>query len=622
MAGVFISFRPEDSAATAAQIYERLSRSLGRDHVILSVDNLAHGADFASRLTARLGESDAVVVVIGKNWLTRTLHDPNDHVRIEIEAALERGIRVIPVLVDGAVMPRTEDLPDGLKNLTHRNGIAISRTRFDFDLERLTHALSGREEEDRRREAGEAERAARQEREEREAAAAADWAQELAEAEAQRRTNEGSRPNKVAEAERFARGKREKEASQGAKTSGIVGGVGGPFLGVAAALGGVGAALGNVGAAFASAAWAWRAVTAFGKAGKFGADMRGLDAKAIKKTTRRAGAKEAARPRPAELDAASRAPRGAINQDLSVDEMKDFASARRADALPDADRPRVRSEAVQSASAPEDMVECSVFGPPSAPPGKTILIQVFLHLANQAERASFLATTMDSSAKLKGAKSLDVRIKRGARVEIVFSADGLVVDEPVQSVVWRGEPAYCQILATIPAGTSGQSFFPVIRVSVDGKLVGPIKFRLSSDDTASQPTSEPLGDHAGPYRYAFVSYASTDREEVLKRVQMLEVLKTKFFQDILSLDPGDRWEKKLYENIDRCDLFLLFWSQAAKDSQWVLREAEYALAHQRTNNGQEPDLVPVVLEQNVPPPENLSAFHFNDPISYLISRKL
>jgi TIR domain len=116
-------------------------------------------------------------------------------------------------------------------------------------------------------------------------------------------------------------------------------------------------------------------------------------------------------------------------------------------------------------------------------------------------------------------------------------------------------------------------------------------------------------------------YASKDREEVLKRVQMLEILRTKFFQDILSLDPGDRWEKKLYENIDRCDLFLLFWSQAAKDSQWVLKEAEYALAHQQKNPGSEPDLVPVVLEQNVLPPPSLSAFHFNDRISYLISRK-
>jgi hypothetical protein len=162
---------------------------------------------------------------------------------------------------------------------------------------------------------------------------------------------------------------------------------------------------------------------------------------------------------------------------------------------------------------------------------------------------------------------------------------------------------------------------PVVRVSVDGKLLGRIAFSLSSDDAASRPTSEPLGDHSKIYKYAFVSYASKDREEVLKRVQMLEVLKTDFFQDILSLDPGDRWKKKLYENIDRCDLFLLFWSQAAKDSKWVMQEAEYALAHQEKSKGSEPDLVPVVLEQNVLPPASLSAFHFNDRIGYLIAEK-
>ena len=308
-----------------------------------------------------------------------------------------------------------------------------------------------------------------------------------------------------------------------------------------------------------------------------------------------------------------------VNPDLSVDKMKELASARRSAAPPETDHPHAGSGNAKSADSVKDSVECSVFGPPAAPPGGTVLIQVFLHLANQAEHASFLAGAMDASAKLKGTRSLDLAIKRGARVEIALSANGLVVDEPVQSVVWRGEPAFCQFLATIPAGTSGQSFFPVVRVSVDGKLVGAIKFRLSSDATASRPVSEPQGDHAGPYKYAFVSYATKDRKEVLKRLQMLEVMKTKFFQDILSIEAGDRWKKRLYQNIDRCDLFLLFWSQAAKDSEWVIKEAEYALAHQRENPHREPDLVPVVLEQNVPPPPSLSAFQFNDRIGYLIS---
>ena len=100
---------------------------------------------------------------------------------------------------------------------------------------------------------------------------------------------------------------------------------------------------------------------------------------------------------------------------------------------------------------------------------------------------------------------------------------------------------------------------------------------------------------------------------------MLEVMKTEFFQDLLSLSPGDRWQRELYKKIDQCDLFLLFWSKAAKDSEWVLREAEYALKRQQMDTLSEPDIVPVVLEENVPPPSSLAELHFNDRIHYLIS---
>ena len=105
-------------------------------------------------LSERVGRCDALIALIGKNWIAsadkdnrRRLDDPNDFVRIEIEAALERNVPVIPVLVDGATMPRGNDLPDGLKKLARRQGIEISHNRFDSDAERLTEALARIEEE-------------------------------------------------------------------------------------------------------------------------------------------------------------------------------------------------------------------------------------------------------------------------------------------------------------------------------------------------------------------------------------------------------------------------------------------------------------------------------------------
>jgi TPR repeat protein len=220
LGGVFICYRREDSAGFARLIYDRLTQKLGHESVFFDVDNIPPGLDFVDILSERVGQCDALIAVIGKNWASSRylddqprLEDPHDFVRIEIEAALARKIRVIPILVDGATMPRPDDLPDSLKKLTRRQGIEISHTRFDSDVERLTRALSLLEGELRQREAAESERVAREERDKREAAdavAKAEQARQLGNAEAERAIEE-QRAREVAIAERVAREEREAE---------------------------------------------------------------------------------------------------------------------------------------------------------------------------------------------------------------------------------------------------------------------------------------------------------------------------------------------------------------------------------------------------------------------------
>ncbi len=215
LGGVFICYRREDSAGFARLIYDRLTHKLGRDSVFFDVDDIPVGVDFVDILSERVGKCEALIAVIGRSWASsvdahnrRRLDDPNDFVRIEIEAALAREVRVIPVLVDGAAMPGPDDLPDSLKKLAHRQGIEISHTRFDSDVDRLTRALSLLEEELRKREAAEAESAARVEGERREAevsAARAQHERQEAENEAERRADQERRAREVAEAERVGR---------------------------------------------------------------------------------------------------------------------------------------------------------------------------------------------------------------------------------------------------------------------------------------------------------------------------------------------------------------------------------------------------------------------------------
>jgi hypothetical protein len=57
------------------------------------------------------------------------------------------------------------------------------------------------------------------------------------------------------------------------------------------------------------------------------------------------------------------------------------------------------------------------------------------------------------------------------------------------------------------------------------------------------------GDSAKQYRKAFLSYATADRAEVLKRAQALKAAHIEFFQDLLHLEPGERWQRRLFEEI-------------------------------------------------------------------------
>jgi hypothetical protein len=165
-------------------------------------------------------------------------------------------------------------------------------------------------------------------------------------------------------------------------------------------------------------------------------------------------------------------------------------------------------------------------------------------------------------------------------------------------------------------------FNPRVLLLVDSVPVGSITFALKvSSELSRSSDTELRGDRARRYTYAFLSYASPDRAEVIKRAQGLRAGGTNFFNDLLSLDPGERWEQRLYQEIDRCDVFYLFWSSQAKESVWVMKETEYALARRASSQNGDPDIVPVIIEGPPPPvpPEALKGLHFNDCLMYVLA---
>jgi predicted glycoside hydrolase/deacetylase ChbG (UPF0249 family) len=146
--GIFVSYRRQESKHFAGRLYDRLAHRFGKGQVFIDVDAIELGVDFAEAISRAVAACQVLLAVIGPSWLTitdeqgrRRLDDPDDIVRLEVEAALARDVRVIPILVEGAHMPRRDDLPDSLTGLARRNPLLIRHESFSDDAGRLVRAI-------------------------------------------------------------------------------------------------------------------------------------------------------------------------------------------------------------------------------------------------------------------------------------------------------------------------------------------------------------------------------------------------------------------------------------------------------------------------------------------------
>jgi hypothetical protein len=147
---IFINYRRSD-VYVVDRIDEALAREFGRRNVFRDVEGIEKGKDYRRQIGDAIGRCDATLVVIGPDWLSardesggRRLDDPNDWVRIEIEAALARDIPTIPLLVGLSEMPTAEELPRAVSNLAYRQGMPIRHARdFHHDIDELIAVLRG-----------------------------------------------------------------------------------------------------------------------------------------------------------------------------------------------------------------------------------------------------------------------------------------------------------------------------------------------------------------------------------------------------------------------------------------------------------------------------------------------
>jgi hypothetical protein len=145
---IFISYRRNDSEGFRGRLFDQLSSHFGEEQIFMDLDTIEAGEDFIEVIEKAVSSCSVMIAVIGRGWLTcpdeagqRRLDNPEDFVRLEIQIALQRNIRVIPVLVQGASIPKSNQLPDVLGRLARRNAFELSSTRWRYDVESLIEII-------------------------------------------------------------------------------------------------------------------------------------------------------------------------------------------------------------------------------------------------------------------------------------------------------------------------------------------------------------------------------------------------------------------------------------------------------------------------------------------------
>lgn len=185
-----------------------------------------------------------------------------------------------------------------------------------------------------------------------------------------------------------------------------------------------------------------------------------------------------------------------------------------------------------------------------------------------------------------------------------------------KKILWNGNLESIEFIVNIPESYSSPSIIATITILEGNIAVCSYSYKIEIMKKEMQFSSSEarMKGEMKNYMTAFISYSSKDKNEVIKRVQGIEATGISVFQDFKSIQPGEDWNSKLFDMIPKSDVFYLFWSNNAKNSDWVDKEINYAIQCQKSNPFMFPNIVPIVIEgPPIPaPPKVLEHLHFED----------
>jgi len=284
------------------------------------------------------------------------------------------------------------------------------------------------------------------------------------------------------------------------------------------------------------------------------------------------------------------------------------------------DPPRKRAEndgvvvggMARSSAAPSTApADATAFAPKKLRRDTPELVRIVVHQPKDLNDVIKAARKIDPRSEPAPSGMTIGDVPLGSAIGVSLEVRGASCDGSLQRRTWRGEPIDFSFSVEADAGV--KQVVVLARVFIDDAQIGVLAFTRNVTGPSKKPASD--GDRVRLKRHkrVFLSYSSHDRETVSQIATAYDAAGIEYFWDRSSLKSGEEWSPRLRKEIEKADLFHLCWSKSAAASEWVEKEAEFALTRRKRNSGK-PDITVQMLDG--PPwaahPPLLDSINFDD----------
>ncbi len=265
-------------------------------------------------------------------------------------------------------------------------------------------------------------------------------------------------------------------------------------------------------------------------------------------------------------------------------------------------------------------VQFSVLSPECFQKGKFGMIDVFMY--EEAYRKELDRLISEAENAIRETNSGAYIVEENARIRIVLTSPDVEIKDNEDLAVWGGRFLRFSYPVCVPKRYKGKQVQFAASIYINDVIASKIRFVASVSQKYfwnyhPAPKKQRLEITRRDIMSAFISYASKDRSRVAMVVQGIKKARPdlKVFFDVDSLKSGEYWENTIKKEIVARDIFYLFWSNAARESEWVEKEWRYALTQKGLDF-----IDPIAIDPpaTCPPPEELRKKHFNDRMLYYI----